>query len=165
MYCIIGTKGLTSPLSLASSILGKGSTVASKTVSIKPKAVTLSNLTSVPTRQKALSVIGGPPALNAMHAASVATAKQTSSNRLQLAMAVTSRHFSCSTPDDLQLPATAGMSVDDRTHLAFDLNNEDGPWAVAMSENSYAWAAISADDLGSLKVVQDFLSAVFGHLR
>jgi hypothetical protein len=139
--------------------------MASRIQSAASSATSLKTRTSVPTRQRALNVIGGPAALDSLHAANVAVAKKTSYNRLQLSMAITGRHFACSSPGDLEAPATAAMSVDDRTHIAFDLNSEDGPWAVAMSNNAYAWATITADDLASLKVVQDFLSAVFGHLR
>lgn len=121
--------------------------------------------TDIPTKRSALTLIGGQKSLDQLHAATAAIAKQNAPNRLQLAIAITSRHFACETEEDLDAPATAGMSVNDRTHMAFDLNNEDGPWAVAMSNSAFAWATVSADDLASSKTVQDFLNCVFGHLR
>jgi len=121
--------------------------------------------TVVPAKPKALKLIGGQKSLDSLHAQTVAAAKKTAPNRLQLALAVTSRHFVCDTEEDLDAPATANMSVDDRTHIAFDLNEEDGPWAVAMSDSTLAWAVVTADELSSVKLVEDFVSCVFGHLR
>jgi hypothetical protein len=121
--------------------------------------------TQVPTRKQALKLIGGNAALAAVHAETAKVALAASGNRLQFALAITKRHFACATAEDLEAPATAGMSVSDRAHMAFDLNNQDGPWAVFMSNQAFAWAVVTADDLGGLKIVQDFLNCVYGHLR
>jgi hypothetical protein len=121
--------------------------------------------TKVPTKQQALRVIGGKKALADVHAETAKVAAKAAGNRLQFAVAITGRHFACDTEEDLRAPATAGMSVNDRAHMAFDLNNEDGPWAVFMSNNVFAWATVTVDDLASLKIVQDFINCVYGHLR
>jgi hypothetical protein len=121
--------------------------------------------TQVPTKKKALELIGGKAALADVHAETAKVAAVAAGNRLQFAVAITGRHFACDTEEDLKAPATAGMSVNDRAHMAFDLNNEDGPWAVFMSNNTFAWATVAADDLAGLKIVQDFINCVYGHLR
>ena len=87
-------------------------------------------------------------------------------SRLQLATAITQRHYTFNATQDLQVSIAQSLSQDwQRAHVAFALNTQDGPWAVAMSHNSLAWATVAANDLGTLKIVGNFLALVYLHLR
>lgn len=116
-------------------------------------------------KQSALRIVGGKKTLNQLHANSAKVAKRNAPDRLQLALAITQRYFAYNSSADLKSPATANMSANERAHITYQLNNQDGPWAVAMSHDAFAWAKASPGDLAKLKTVLDFLNYVYGHLR
>lgn len=87
-------------------------------------------------------------------------------SRLQLATSITQRHYTCNTPEALQTSITQSLAQQwQQAHMAFTLNDQDGPWAVAISNNALAWAAVAPGDLSTLKIVGDFLALVYHHLR
>ena len=127
----------------------------------------VSSPSGVPSSKKAVGLIGGKAALEKLHQKGAKLAAAAAPTRLQLAIAVTKRHYLIDTEQDLKQSIKA--TLDDaweQQHMLWSLNKVDGPWAQGMSQGQFVWAPLTdVAELTALSVRGDFVEMIYLHLR
>ena len=120
----------------------------------------------IPSLKTALGLLGGAGKLAKLRSATVSLATASVPTKLQLAVYIAQRHYPLASRADLE--ASIRPSLADAyqvEHLAYLLNKQDGPWAIAVSRNSLTWQPVTGTDLDGLRTRGDFVEMVFHHLR
>lgn len=121
---------------------------------------------SIPSLKTALSLVGGASKLAKLRSETVSLATASVPTKLQLAVHIAQRHYMIGDRDDLSQSIRPSLGDPyEVENLAYLLNKQDGPWAIAVSRNSLTWQPVRGSDLDCLRTRGDFVEMVFHHLR
>ena len=123
-------------------------------------------LAAVPPVKVALGLIGGAPKLAKLRSKTVSLATAAVPAKLQLAVWITQRHYPVVSQADLEAPIRPGLArpyaIENTVYV---LNQQDGPWAVAISGQDVSWKPVKHEDIACLLTRGDFIEMIFHHLR
>lgn len=122
--------------------------------------------TGIPSLKTALSLVGGASKLARLRSATVSLATASVPTKLQLAVHIAQRHYTLCGRADLELSIRDTLADSyEIENLAYLLNMQDAPWAIAVSKNHLTWQPVDSTDLECLKTRGDFVEMIFHHLR
>lgn len=120
----------------------------------------------IPSTAEALSLIGGAPKLAKLRAQTLKLATATVPTKLQLAVFIAQKYQEIRSRSDLSRSVRPILGDSYQVeHMAYVLNREDGPWAVAVSSSALTWKPVTNDDITALSTCGDLMEVIFHHLR
>ncbi|HVT36758.1 MAG TPA: hypothetical protein VHE37_14305 [Nevskiaceae bacterium] len=129
-------------------------------------ALSSRELAAVPPVKVAVGLIGGAPKLAKLRSKTVSLATAAVPAKLQLAVWIAQRHYPVQRKTDLEQSVRASLArpyaVENMVYL---LNQQDGPWATAISGHDISWKPVKHEEVACLLTRGEFLELVFHHLR